>query len=413
MTGSRVGTRGANEPAPTTIDPAPVVGQAVAAELLAVVPPGARGAGSVQARAVIALQRSAGNRTVARVLARDLAVEPTVPNPAPVSLTPAQLRASRLMNAVLFTDAAEIAVIRDVLGLSRTPSVVDDDFTTALASYQASVGLTSDGKLGPLTSDRLGQELTAEADSIGDPARGTELRRTARRLHLRSMTSRTQGTYASQGFVGPDDNPTGSVTVRLNDSNAGASDFISLEYTGEDSSSVHWLQLVNMQMFATPPGAASPVFRAGSSGTSSGPVAWSSPGSINWHVDAVAGSPAASPSPFYDVSGFTHDQVPGRRAAMLDDPGGPSALPAAQAFAAAGAAAGATSVTFSATFSTYLVKGNRARYRVDWTATTTYDITAGTAGPIGYRAGFAGSVAGLRTEHHTALISQFAGSPIT
>ena len=227
MTGSRVGTRGANEPAPT-IDPAPVVGQAVPAELLAVLPPGARGVGSVQARAVIALQRSAGNRTVARVLARDLAVEPTVPNPAPVSLTPAQLRASRLMNAVLFTDAAEIAVIRDVLGLSRTPSVVDDDFTTALASYQASVGLTSDGKLGPLTSDRLGQELTAEADSIGDPARGTELRRTARRLHLRSMTSRTQGTYASQGFVGPDDNPTGSVTVRLNDSNAGASDFISL-----------------------------------------------------------------------------------------------------------------------------------------------------------------------------------------
>ena len=39
--------------------------------------------------------------------------------------------------------------------------------------------------------------------------------------------------------------------VRLNDSNVGASDFTSLEYTGQGSSSVHWPQLVNMQMFAT------------------------------------------------------------------------------------------------------------------------------------------------------------------
>jgi hypothetical protein len=201
------------------------------------------------------------------------------------------------------------------------------------------------------------------------------------------------------------------VTVRVNDTEAGTSDFISLEYTGEDASTVHWLQFVAMEMFATPPGGAQ-VFRTGTSATTSGTVAWSNATTTNWHVDSVPGSPAGAPSPFYDTSGFLSTSAPGRRVAELDDPGGASALTAAQAFAAAGPAAGATSVTFRARFSSYVVKADRARYRVDWVATTTFDITAGTAGPIVYHEGCSGR-AGLRPEHRTALVAQFAGSPIT
>ncbi len=372
----------------------------------------ARGARPLRARALLELQRAVGNRAAGRVLARDLAVAPTVADPPQVTLSVAQLRAARLMNEVLFADENEIAVLRDVLGLAREPAQVDDDFTNALASYQASYGLTIDGKLGPNTSDRLARELTAEGDAIGDPATGTELRRVARRLHLRSLTSRTQGTFGSQGFVGPDDNPSGAVTVRINDTAGGTSDNISLEYTGEDASSVHWLQFVFFELFATPPGAAAPVFATGTVGTTNGPMTWSNATVQNWTLDSVPGAPAAAPSPFYDTSGGLSTSAPNRRVAMIDEPGGASALPAAQGFAASGPGSGATSVSFRAHFSSYVIKADGARYRVDWVATTVFDITAGTAGAITYREGFDGRVSGLRAEHRTALVAKFRGSPI-
>src|SRR4051794_4336256 len=119
----------------------------------------AHGAGPLRAKALLQLQRAVGNRAVVRVLARELAVAPTVADPPAVTLSADQLRAARLMNEVLFADDREIAVLRDVLGLAPEPAQVDDDFTNALASYQASYGLTTDGKLGPHTSDRLAREL--------------------------------------------------------------------------------------------------------------------------------------------------------------------------------------------------------------------------------------------------------------
>src|SRR5262249_53051389 len=100
-----------------------------------------RSARPARAAAVLALQRAAGNRAARRLLAREYAVAPTVDHPAAVSLTAAQSRAARAMNEVLFTDAAEIALLREVLNLAREPSKVDDDFTKALAAYQASYGL--------------------------------------------------------------------------------------------------------------------------------------------------------------------------------------------------------------------------------------------------------------------------------
>src|SRR4029077_11940653 len=83
----------------------------------------AHGVGRARANAILALQRSAGNRVARQVLARDLAIAPTVPGAAPVTLSPRDLQGARAMNRVLFTDAAELRAIRDVLGISPDPAV--------------------------------------------------------------------------------------------------------------------------------------------------------------------------------------------------------------------------------------------------------------------------------------------------
>lgn len=373
---------------------------------------GVPGSDAVRPNVMLALQRTAGNQVAGRMLARDLAVAPTVPNPPAVNLNPRDLRGAQAMNAVLFTDAAELEVIRDVLGISPDPAVVDDDLSRAVAAYQASYGLTVDGKIGPVTSGRLAQELTAESNALSQPRIGGRLRRSARRLHLRSMVTRAHGTYLHQGFVGPDENPDGCVTVRANDTfTDGTSDNISLEYTGEDAGSVHWLQFAASELFGTPPGGVR-TFAAGTVGTTNGPMTWSSPGTQNWTVDSIPNVPAASPSPFYEVSGGTHTSAANRSNVILDEPGGATALGAAQGFAAAGPGSGSPTVTFRTGFSTYLVKGNHPRFRVEWSATTAFNIAAGSTGPIRYGITSAGPVTTLRPEHRTALLAKFAGNPI-
>jgi hypothetical protein len=373
----------------------------------------AHGVGRARANAILALQRSAGNRIARQVLARELAIAPTVPGAAPVTLSPRDLQGARAMNRVLFTDADELRAIRDVLGISPDPAVADDDLSNAVAAYQASYGLKADGKIGPITSGRLAQEFTAESDALSQPAIGGRLRRTARRLHLRAMVTRTLGSYLHQGFVGPDDNPNGCVTVRADDTFSGSGNWISLEYTGEDANQVHWLQFNASQEFGTPPGAAAPVFATGSVLTSNGPAPWSSAGSPqNWVVDSVQNSPAASPSPFYDVSGFASTSSANRSRVMLDQPSGASIIGQAQAFAAAGPAAGSPTVTERDGFSTYLVKGSHPGYRVDWSGSTVVNIAAGTASSIQYRLGFAGPVTRLQADHRTALLAKYPGNPI-
>ena len=370
-----------------------------------------RRASGARANAMLALQRTAGNRLARRVLARDWAVAPTVDSPPPVTLSTRDLQGARLMNAVLFTDAAELRVIRDVLGISQDPAVVDDDLSRAVAAYQASYGLKADGKIGPITSGRLSQELTAESNALGQPATGGRLRRTARRLHLRAMVTRTHGTYLHQGFVGPDDNPDGCVTVRADDTLGASNNNISLEYTGEDSNTVHWLQFNASEMFGTPPGGVR-TFATGSVLTTNGPAPWSTPGADAWTVDSVPNSPAASPSPFYDVSGFASTAAANRSRVMIDAPSGASIIGSAQAFAAAGPAAGSPTVTERDRFSSYVVRGNNVRYRVDWSGTTAVNVAAGSASRIQYGIGFAGPVGRLRPEHRTALVAKYPGNPI-
>lgn len=373
---------------------------------------GVQGSDAVRPNVMLALQQTAGNRVARHVLARDLAIVPSVRNPPAVNLNGQNLTGAQAMNAVLFTDAAELQVIRDVLGVSPDPAVVDDDLSRAVAAYQSSYGLTVDGKLGPITCGRLAQELTAESNALSQPASGGRLRRSARRLHLRSMVTRTRGTYLHQGFVGPDENPDGCITVRANDTfTDGTSDNISLEYTGEDSNSVHWLQFAASELSGTPPGGVR-TFAAGTVGTTNGPMTWSSPGTQNWTVDSVPNTPPASPSPFYDVSGGTHTSAANRSNVIIDEPGGATALGAAQGFAAAGPGTGSPTVTFRTGFSSYLVKGNHPRFRVDWFASTAFNITAGSTGAIRYGVTSAGPVTALRPEHRTALLAKHPGNPI-
>lgn len=369
-------------------------------------PPG-RAIGPAQRRALMRLQASAGNRATGRVLARDWSVAPTVPKPPAVHLTTVQTNAALRLNRIMFRDAAEIGVIRDVLGTSKTPAVVDADFVRVVAEYQSNYGLKPDGVLGPRTSARLSREITAESDYLAEAATGTQLRRTARRLHLRSLVSRTRGSLVHQGFTGPDLNPLGCITVRTDDQ----ANSISVEYTGEDSNSVNWIQFISGDLSATPPAGAAPVFQTGSQNTTGGPIPWTGAGAARrWSVDAIPGG-----SPLYDVSGGWATRTPGRSIAMLDTPGGPSWLGVAQAFTAAGgAAAGATNVRLRLRFVAYPIRSSRARYRVEYDAVTTLNTSTGAVSAINYSFVSGGEVTALDGVHRTTLVSptEYPGSPI-
>jgi Putative peptidoglycan binding domain len=371
-----------------------------------------RGIGPAQRKALMRLQISAGNSATGRVLARDWAVAPTVANPPAVALTAASSTRALRINQVMFRDAAEIAVIRDVLGISPTPSVVDADFVNAVAEYQSNYGLKADGILGPRTSGQLSREITAESTFLAEAATGTQLRRTARRLHLRSLTSRTQGTLVHQGFVGPDMNPDGCVTVRTGDQG----NSISMEYTGENSNSVDWIQFISGDLSATPAGAAAPVFQTGSQNTTGGPIPWTgAAGARQWSVDAIPPAAGAVGSPLYNVSGGWNTRTPARSIAMLDTPGGPTWLGVAQAFTAAGGtAAGATNVRLRLRFVAYPVRANHARYRIEYDAITTINTATGAVSAINYGFRSGREVNSLDAVHRTTLVAptEYPGSPI-
>ncbi len=106
------------------------------------------------------------------MIQRDLAIEP--PNPAAVGqvLTPAQMAdAITFNNRVLgsIANSADIIeMIRDVIGISKLPAVVDEDFVNGVVQWQANFGLTEDGKLGPTTARPLFREIGAEGVGRGE-----------------------------------------------------------------------------------------------------------------------------------------------------------------------------------------------------------------------------------------------------
>lgn len=107
-----------------------------------------------------------GSESIAKIQ-RDFAVEPTVAVPTVATLSAAEIAAAVAYNQARFTDPDEIALLRDILGLGRTPAVIDDEFVQAIVRYQSSYRLTQDGKLGPKTVEQLAREVIAEGTSLG------------------------------------------------------------------------------------------------------------------------------------------------------------------------------------------------------------------------------------------------------
>jgi Domain of unknown function (DUF4157) len=105
---------------------------------------------------------------------RDFALAP--PRPAAVgrALTPAETA-----GAITFDDRVVGVVgvdgvreIRDVLGVSPEPAVIDADFVNGVVRWQAVNGLTQDGRLGPATAGRLFKEIGAEKVGRGELVSG-------------------------------------------------------------------------------------------------------------------------------------------------------------------------------------------------------------------------------------------------
>jgi hypothetical protein len=91
-------------------------------------------------------------------------------------LTPAQLAAAVTFNQRVLASIPNsldiIRLIRDVIGVTPLPAVVDDDFVNGVVRWQAIQRLTQDGKLGPTTARPLFREIGAEGAGRGEVLRG-------------------------------------------------------------------------------------------------------------------------------------------------------------------------------------------------------------------------------------------------
>jgi hypothetical protein len=125
----------------------------------------------------------------------DLAVEPTTPNARERTLTAAQIQTAITFNQERHTDAAEISLMRDILGIASQPSDIDEDFVTALASYQSQYGLTQDGKLGHDTADRLAKEIIAEGAFLGPGNEGRLAPEFQIKTNIRTLISADNRSY--------------------------------------------------------------------------------------------------------------------------------------------------------------------------------------------------------------------------
>lgn len=94
-------------------------------------------------------------------------------------------------------DAQEIEMLRDILGLSKAPAIVDADFVQAVADYQAQFGLTPDGKIGSRTRRRLSSEILAEARTLGFANLGGLATGVALRTQLAGLISAGDTNYAT------------------------------------------------------------------------------------------------------------------------------------------------------------------------------------------------------------------------
>lgn len=125
----------------------------------------------------------------------DLAVEPTTPNARERTLTDAQIQTAITYNQARHSDAAEISLMRDILGIAAQPPEIDENFITALASYQSQYGLTQDGKLGHDTADRLAREIIAEGAFLGPGNQGSLAPEFQIKTNIRTLISADNRSY--------------------------------------------------------------------------------------------------------------------------------------------------------------------------------------------------------------------------
>jgi hypothetical protein len=133
----------------------------------------------------------------ANIIQADFAVEPTTPNRAFVVLTAQQILDAITFNQTRHTDPAEIGLLRDILGISKVPQVIDDDFVNAVARYQAQYGLPQDGRLGHDTADRLAREIITTRDFMAPTGNiGSVAPEFALETNIQALITANNRTYA-------------------------------------------------------------------------------------------------------------------------------------------------------------------------------------------------------------------------
>lgn len=131
-----------------------------------------------------------------KLVQADFAIEPTTPARAVTVLTAPQIQQAITFNQARHTDAAEIGLMRDILGISSIPQVIDDDFVQAVVRYQAQYGLSQDGQLGHATADRLAKEIIAENTFLGPGNSGSLAPEFTLETAIQTLVSANNNTYA-------------------------------------------------------------------------------------------------------------------------------------------------------------------------------------------------------------------------
>lgn len=139
----------------------------------------------------VAQARSDGARQVIR---RDLAVAPTAP--AVETMSDAAATAAVAFNRRVIVDPAEIALLRDILGVDPAVTAVDEEFSRAVARFQSGNRLSVDGRVGPVTRRALSLELLAEERGMGAAPLGRLNEGVRLRVSLDALITAADRNYA-------------------------------------------------------------------------------------------------------------------------------------------------------------------------------------------------------------------------
>jgi hypothetical protein len=93
---------------------------------------------------------------------RQVAEVPAEPEVATVVLSEAEMRRAIQWNQRRFHDPYNIMNVRETIGISKYPAIIDEEFVNAVMDWQASQGLDQDGKFGASSTQSVVDELTAE-----------------------------------------------------------------------------------------------------------------------------------------------------------------------------------------------------------------------------------------------------------